>query len=90
MIKQDVKNMKKTTTTEPTENDDFRRILREEMLAYFAGDGKDDLKVMIRAIVRDEVMGSEPDGNYQGDASVATRTEIRRLIRLELYGEEPK
>jgi hypothetical protein len=79
--------MKKSSKTEP-ENDDFRRILREEMLAYFAGDGKDELKTTIRGNVRDELYGDDKTGNYSGDSSAATRVEIRKLVREELFPEE--
>ena len=76
------------TTTKPSENnDDFRKILKEEMIKYLTtGEGNDLLKELIRRIVRDELFGDE-HGVYLGDASTATRIEIRKLIREELFPE---
>ena len=84
--------MKKTstTTTESVENADVRTVLREVMIAYFNGDGKDDLKILVRKIIQDELYGDSKTGEPVGDSSVATRIEIRKIVREELFPEESK
>jgi hypothetical protein len=80
--------MKKTSSKNKSADiDDFRMLLKEQVVEYFgSGDGQDNLKVIVRGIVRDEIYGNEPEpGSYKGDASTATRVLIRQLIREELY-----
>jgi hypothetical protein len=85
MITGDLRMKKTSNKNENADIDDFRALLKEQVVEYFSsGDGQDNLKIIVRGIVRDEIFGNEP-GEYKGDASTATRALIRQLIREELY-----
>jgi len=86
-IKKKVEDL--TASIPADENDDFRKLLREEMIIYFtAGAGRDLLKSLTRSIVRDELYGGGEGEDAEPQCSTATSSEIKKLIRLELYGED--
>jgi hypothetical protein len=90
MVTGDLQMKKTSSKNESADIDDFRMLLKEQVGGYFSdGDGQDNLKVIVRGIVRDEIYGNEP-GEYKGDASVASRKLIRELIREELYAGDGK
>lgn len=73
------------------DNDDFKRLLREQLILYLTIDaGRDMLVTLVRSVVRDELYGNSEDiENVEPQISTATSSEIKRLIRAELYGEDP-